>query len=32
MYFGTWAIITAVVCLVGFTYITVASFCEDEVK
>ena len=32
MFFGTWAIITAVVCLAGFSYITWLSFGEEEVK
>jgi hypothetical protein len=32
MFFGTWAIVTAIACVVGFTYITWASFGEEEVK
>lgn len=31
MVFGYWAIFTAVICLVGFTYMTVLSFSEDPV-
>lgn len=32
MVFGYWAILTAVICLVGFTYLVVASFGEDKVE
>lgn len=28
MVFGYWAIITAVTCVVGFTYMTVAGFSD----
>lgn len=35
MVFGYWAIFTGVICVVGFTYMTVASFSDripDETK
>jgi len=32
MAFGYWALFTGVICIVGFTYLMVASFGEDDVK
>jgi hypothetical protein len=32
MVFGYWAILTAVVCLVGFSYLVYLSFGEDKVE
>lgn len=32
MAFGYWAIITGIVCLVGFTYLVVLSLGEDDIK
>lgn len=32
MVFGYWAIFTAAICLIGFTYMTVVSFSEDSVE
>ena len=32
MVFGYWAILTGVICVVGFTYVVVLSFGEDDVE
>jgi len=32
MYFGYWAILTGIICVVGFTYMVVAGFSEDSVE
>lgn len=32
MVFGYWAILTAIICVVGFSWLVYASFSEDSVE